>query len=127
MRTGNILLWAALAMPGIALADSCGTAITVVNHRASPIVMTMKSFYMDRELEPPAPDDFAAPVIRREVPTFFSGLVTIKIAAGHSTRIPFRRLCTGDFWLNWRAVGTPGGTASSGQLRPHYDQLLEIR
>lgn len=127
MRIGRIMLWGALAIPGTALADSCGTAVTIVNHRSYPITVTMKSFYMDRELPAPAPDDFDTPVVPREVPAYFSRLLDIEVAAGQSTSIPFRRLCTGDFWLNWRELATNTKPGSSGQLRqPSYNAPIHI-
>ncbi|WP_221625954.1 hypothetical protein [Pseudoxanthomonas sp. 3HH-4] len=121
------MLWVVLASPGTAFADSCGTAVTVVNHRSYPITVTMKSFYMDRELPAPAPDDFDTPIITREVPAYFSRLIDVEIAAGQSTSIPFRRLCTGDFWLNWRELPTDRKPGSSGQLRqPSYNMSIHI-
>lgn len=127
MRPGWIMLCAALAMPGTALADSCGTAVTVVNHRSYSVAVTMKSFYMDRELAAPARDDFGAPILTGEVPPHFSKLVDVEVAGGQSVSVPFRRLCTGDFWLNWKVVPTTNQTIVSGQLRPHYGEIVDIR
>jgi hypothetical protein len=121
------MLCATLAMPGMALADSCGTAVTVVNHRSYPVTVTMKSFYMDRELPAPARDDFDTPILTGEVPPHFSSVVDVEVAAGQSIGIPFRRLCTGDFWLNWKVIPATSQAISSGQRRPYYGGPIDIR
>ncbi|MFT3668009.1 MAG: hypothetical protein QM795_05350 [Pseudoxanthomonas sp.] len=87
----------------------------------------MKTFYMDRDLAAPAPDDFTTPVPTREVPPYFSRLLDVEVAAGQSKSVSLRRLCTGDFWLNWRERATDGKPGSSGQLRrPSYNAPIHI-
>jgi hypothetical protein len=117
MRIGRIMLGVLLALPGTAFAESCGTAVTLINNRSYSVTVTMKTFYMDRDLAAPAPDDFARPVPTREVPPYFSRLLDVEVAAGQSKSVSLRRLCTGDFWLNWREQPTGGKPGSSGQLR----------
>ena len=87
----------------------------------------MKSFYTDRDLPAPAPDDFHTTVMTREVPPYFSRLLDVEIAAGQSISIPLRRLCTGDFWLNWREWNADRKPGSSEHLRqPDYNTVIPI-
>lgn len=114
-------------LPGTVFANSCGTRVVVVNHRDHAVTVSMKSFYADHRLPAPAPDDLDEPPRSDGIPPYFSHRQRVEVPAGGSVEVPFRRLCTGDFWLNWRADGADGEARASGQLWPHYGQSIDIR
>lgn len=127
MKRHTLLLSCLLLAPMPAFADSCGTRIVVVNHRADAVSVTLKSFYADRALAAPSPRDFDAPLYGNTVPPHFSSLQQIKVSAHGSASVAFRRLCVGDFWVNWREVSADGRVRSSGQMQLGDNEPIHIR
>jgi len=127
MKRLTLLLSCLLLAPIPAFADSCGIRIVVVNHRADAVSVSLKSFYADRALAAPSPRDFDAPVYGTTVPPYFSSLQQIEVPAHGSASMAFRRLCVGDFWLNWREVSADGKVHSSGQTQPGDNEPIHIR
>ncbi len=116
----------ALPYPSAASATSCGIHVVVVNHRQHAVTVQLKSFHVERTLPAPAQDDFDTPVYDGDVPPYLSSLEQVDIPANDAVDVRFRRLCAGDFWLNWRTVPATDA-ATSGQLRPDHGQLIDIR
>ena len=127
MKRHTLLLSCLLLAPMPAFADSCGTRIVVVNHRANAVSVALKSFYADRALAAPSPRDFDAPLYDNTVPPYLSSLQQIEVPAHGSASVAFRRLCVGDFWVNWRDVSADGEVHSSGQMQPGYNEPIHIR
>ncbi|WP_192309418.1 hypothetical protein [Pseudoxanthomonas sp. PXM02] len=127
MLVRKVALLLALLCPASSFATSCGIHIMVVNHRAHGITVQLKSFHMDRMLPAPSPEDFDTPVYGDDVPPYLSSLEQVDVPAGEAVEVRFRRLCVGDFWLNWRTVPVAGEATRSGQLRPHDGQSIDIR
>ncbi|MBA3929043.1 MAG: hypothetical protein C0521_05565 [Xanthomonas sp.] len=116
----------ALLYSSAASVTSCGIDVVVVNHRQHAITVQLKSFHAERTLPAPAHDDFDAPVYDGDAPPYLSSLEQVDIPANDTVHVKFRRLCAGDFWLNWRTVPATG-KAASGQLRPYHGQPIDIR
>ncbi|HJS35816.1 MAG TPA: hypothetical protein VJ766_10015 [Pseudoxanthomonas sp.] len=127
MKRHTLLLSCLLLAPMPAFADSCGTRIVVVNHRADAVSVELKSFYADRALAAPSPRDFDAPLYGNTVPPYLSSLQQIEVPAHGSASVAFRRLCVGDVWVNWREVSADGRVRSSGQMQPGYNEPIHIR
>lgn len=127
MMVHKIVLLLALLCPAASFATSCGIHIVVANHRAHAVTVQLKSFHMDRTLPAPSPEDFDNPVYSDDAPPYLSSLEQVDVPADEAVEVRFRRICVGDFWLNWRTVPVTDETARSGQLRPYHGQPIDIR
>ena len=123
----RLVVLAALLYPAATRATSCGIHVVVVNHRSYAVTVQLKSFDMDRSLQAPLPEDFDKPVHDGVLRSPLSSLEQVDIPAGNTVDVRFRRICVGDFWLNWRVVSATGEINPSGQLRPHDGQSIDIR
>lgn len=127
MKRRTLALLLALLYPATSFATSCGTRVVVANHRSHTVKVELKSFHGEGTLPAPLPEDFDMPVYGDDVPPYLSSLEEIEVPAGEAIDVKFRRICDGDFWLNWRTVPMKGETARSGQLRPYDGQPIDIR
>lgn len=123
----RLVVLIALLVPSSSFAMSCGIRVVVVNHRPHTVTVQLKSFHAERTLPAPLPEDFDTPVYSNDVPRYLSSLEEVEIPAGAGVDVKFRRICDGDFWLNWRTVPDTGETTRSGQLRAYDGQSIDIR
>ena len=127
MTMRKLVVLIALLVPSSSFAMSCGIRIVVVNHRPHAVTVQLKSFDAGRTLPAPLPEDFGTPVYDGAVALTLSSVEQVDVPAGETISVKFRRICGGDFWLNWRTVPGTGETTRSGQLQAYDGQSIDIR
>ncbi len=127
MTIRRLVVFIALLVPSSSFAMSCGIRVVVVNHRPHTVTVQLKSFDAGRTVPAPLPEDFDTPVYSDDVPPYLSSLEEVEIPAGAAVDVKFRRICDGDFWLNWRTVPDTGETTRSGQLQAYDGQSIDVR
>ena len=120
MTMRKLVVLIVLLVPSSSFAMSCGIRIVVVNHRPHPVTVQLKSFDTGRTVPAPLPEDFGTAVYDGVASLTLSSLEQVDVPAGETISVKFRRICGGDFRLNWRTVRDTGETTRSGQLRPYY-------
>lgn len=127
MTVRRLVVLLALLYPASSFAMSCAIHIEAVNHRSNNVTVQLKSFDADRALPAPSPEDFGKPIYDGAMPLILSSLEQADIPAGEAVDMRFRRICGGDFWLNWRTISSSGEIMGRGQLRAHDGQSIDIR